>query len=213
MGRGSLGACLAWLGAAPQAARKGRQPPRGRQGSFRKRRTWLIHTEGQEAHRGQGGQPAVGRAASHICWARPPLSRLSCWRGAASSGGSSSSSSLGGTRSSWGARRSSASKPALVMSRGSGTSQPRSKTLGCLGDMGTHGAQQTPANLALWEAHHTRETQQLSCQWGWWTCGDRVAELRQAAWLSPSQPFLHLVLKEAGVQSDPRPGNACGPQE
>lgn len=57
------------------------------------------------------------------------------------------------------------------------------------------------------------ETQQVSCQWGWWKCGDRVAELMQAAWLSASQPFLHLVLKGAGVQPDPHPGNACGMQE
>lgn len=42
---------------------------------------------------------------SHICWARPPLSCLSCWRGVASSSRNSSSSSLGGTWSSWGARR------------------------------------------------------------------------------------------------------------
>lgn len=47
----------------------------------------------------------------------------------------------------------------------------------------------------------------------WWRCGDRVAELLQAAWLSPSQPFLHLVLKRAGVQPDPHPGNASGMQE
>lgn len=35
----------------------------------------------------------------------------------------------------------------------------------------------------------------------------------QAAWLSASPPFLHLVLKGAGVQPDPPPGNACGMQE
>lgn len=40
-----------------------------------------------------------------------------------------------------------------------------------------------------------------------------MAELMQAAWVSPSQPFLYLVLNGAGVQPNPRPGNACRTQE
>lgn len=91
-----------------QQGRAGSPQGRGRA----REKEGLIHPRGgQEAQRGQGGQPAAGRAASHLCRARPPLSRLSCGRGAASSAGASSSSSLSGAQSSLGARRSSASKP------------------------------------------------------------------------------------------------------
>lgn len=174
--------------APPRAARKGRQPPRGRQGCFRKRRTRFIHTEQQEVHWERVGQPAAGRAASHVCWARPPLSCLSCWGGAASSSGNSSSSSVHGTRSSRGARRSSHQNQPWSY-QGAQALHSSSKTLGCPGDRGTHGAQQMLASLALWEPICAGEAQQLSCQRGWWRCGDRVAELTASSLAFPIPAF------------------------
>lgn len=92
----------------------------------------------------------------------------------------------------------------IIMSRGSGTLKPRTKTLGCPGDVG---APMLPTWLS--GKHITPEEPSSSPPSGAGEVGGRVAELVQAVWLYPSQPFLPLVLRDL-CPSCPHP---CGTQE
>lgn len=192
MGRGSLGARLAWLGAATgpsMGSKEGQAAPEEQAGMLQEKED-PIHP-----HRAAGGSLGTGWAA---CGGE---SCVPCLLGQATAllplllGRSSFLQwKLLLVLRPWdtvltGSEEELASKPALVISRGSGTSQLRSKILGCPGDRGTHGAQQMLANLALWEPICAGEAQQLSCQWGWWRCGDRVAELTAGSLAFPIPAF------------------------
>lgn len=113
--------CLAGNSDQPLHGQQGRagSAQKGRQGWFRKRMTQLIHTDGQEAHWDGVGSLLWGEL--HPMSARPGHTPPSLLLERGSFLQWKLLILLGGTWYSWGARRSSTSKPALVMSRGSGT--------------------------------------------------------------------------------------------
>lgn len=153
--------------------------PQGQAGMVHKKEV-LIHP-----HRRAGSSSGTARRPeSHLCRARPPSPT--------SPAGKEQLPLVETPHLPWWDMffmRSSVSQLTLVMSRGSGTSKPGTETLGCPGDVGAHRHSKCCQPGSLGSTSHQRNPTAL-LPVGLVKCGVRVAELVQAAWLYPSQPFL-----------------------